>query len=195
MFDEVMGLGEFADSSTSSATSSKSCGQDEAKGEDETSGQGEHQPVEEDSNSSRQEEKIDEGAEGSAFPRSDSLSSDQRPSFKLGINKAGGGRSGGAALDNALDGLTSYEQEEEEDEAWHFALPMDTLEDADVSKANQKRSQSTQENSSARGDSVPHEHREAIEDQAASSGSATTSHSSKDNTPENSQGTSVYLES
>ncbi|XP_028251240.1 zinc finger MYM-type protein 4-like isoform X2 [Parambassis ranga] len=189
VFDEVMGLGEFADSSTGSATSSKSCGQDEAKGEDETLGQGEHQPVEEDSNSSRQDEKMDEGAEGSAFPRSDSLSSDQHPSFKLGINEAGGGRSGGAALDNALDGLTSYEQEEEEDEAWHFALPMDTLEDADVSKANQKRSQSTQENSPAQGDSVPREHREAIEDQEreASSGSATTSHSSKDNTPENSQ--------
>ncbi|KAF3844551.1 hypothetical protein F7725_007714 [Dissostichus mawsoni] len=69
VFDEVMGLGHFADSSRGSATSPRSEGQDETRGVDKTSAQVEQQPVEEeDSNGSRQEEKREEGAEESSLP-------------------------------------------------------------------------------------------------------------------------------
>ncbi|XP_008300129.1 zinc finger MYM-type protein 4-like [Stegastes partitus] len=199
VFDEVMGLGEFADSSRGSATSSKSGGQDEAKEVDETLGHEEQQPIEEeDSNSSRQEEKMDEVVEDSTFPRIASSSSDQHNSFNMGSNEGGGGGSGGAAFDDALDGLPSYGQEEEEED-WHFALPMGTLEDVDVSKANRKISQPAKENSEVPGDSFAREPREEEEEEEeeqeqeqeqereGSNASANTSHSSQDHTPENSR--------
>uniref|UniRef100_A0A3P8RPA7 TRASH domain-containing protein n=1 Tax=Amphiprion percula TaxID=161767 RepID=A0A3P8RPA7_AMPPE len=185
-----MGLGEFADSSLGSATSSKSGGQDDPKEVDETSGQGEEQQPaeEEDSNSSRLEEKVDEGVGDSSFPRIASSSSEKPSSFNMGTNEVGGGGSGGAAFDDALDGLPSYGQEEEEED-WHFALPMGTLEDVDVSKANRKISQPGQENSVVRGDSFAPEPREEEEEEeqerAGSRASANTSHSSQDHTPDN----------
>ncbi|XP_026210496.1 zinc finger MYM-type protein 4 isoform X3 [Anabas testudineus] len=198
VFDEVMGLGDFADSSRGSATSSKSSGQDEAKELDDTSGQGVNQQVEEDSNSSRLEEKMDEGEGESSFPRVSSPSSGRGSSFTMGTNKVGGaaaaagggggGGSGGAAFDDALDGLPSFGPEED-DEDWHFALPMGSLEDVDVGKANRKRSQSGEETSGIQGDTFAHEPRveEEERDQEGSSGSANTSHSSQEHTPDNSQ--------
>ncbi|XP_042356199.1 zinc finger MYM-type protein 4-like isoform X3 [Plectropomus leopardus] len=184
VFDEVMGLGEFADSSRGSASSSRSGGQDETKGVDETSGQGEHQQAEEeDSNGSRQEEKMDEGMGESSFPPISSPPSVRRSSFSMGTTEGGGGGgSGGAAFDDALDGLPSYGPEEEDDEDWHFALPMGTLEDVNVSKTNRKTGQQGVGNNVTRGESFAQE-----EEREASSGSANTSHSSQDHTPDNSR--------
>ncbi|KAM9842309.1 zinc finger MYM-type protein 4-like [Aulostomus maculatus] len=188
VFDEVMGLGDFADSSRGSATSSRSGGQEETKGMDETSGQGEQQPVEEeDSNSSRQEEKMDEVMGESSLPRIASPSSDRPSSFTVAANEGGGGGSGGAAFDDALDGLPPFGQEEEEED-WHFALPMGTLEDVDVEKA--KRKQPKEGINKSPDNSSPPEPREeeGEQEREASSGSANTSHSSQNPTPENSRG-------
>ncbi|XP_035850806.1 zinc finger MYM-type protein 4-like isoform X2 [Sander lucioperca] len=194
VFDEVMGLGDFADSSRSSFISSPSGGQDETKGVDKTSGQGEHQPVEEeDSSSSRPEEKMDEGMGESSFPRISSPSSVRNSSFTMGTNEGGGG-SGGAAFDDALDGLPSYgpeeedeeEEEEEEDEDWHFAMQMDTLEDVNVGKTNPERDQPGVGNNVTQDEPFARQPREEQE-REGSSGSANTSHSSQDHTPDNSR--------
>ncbi|XP_062253798.1 zinc finger MYM-type protein 4-like isoform X3 [Platichthys flesus] len=190
VFDEVMGLGDFAESSRGSATSSKSGGQEETKAVDETSGQEEQQPVEEeDSNGSRQEEKMDEGVVESPFPRISSPPSGQPSAFTLRTNEGGGrgkggGVSGGAAFDDALDGLPLYEPEEE-DEDWHFALPMGSLEDVDVDKANRKKSKADKGNNSSRGDPFTNEPEGGEKDESTES--ANTSHSSQDNTPDNSR--------
>ncbi|XP_039994097.1 zinc finger MYM-type protein 4 isoform X2 [Xiphias gladius] len=189
VFDEVMGLGDFADSSRGSATSSRSGGQDDTKGVDETSRQGEPQQVEEeDSTGSGQEEKMDEGLGESSFPRSSSPSPGRHSSFTLRTSEGGGGGSGGAAFDDALDGLPSYGPEED-DEDWHFALPMGSLEDVDVGKANRKISQPEEGNNSSRGNPFAREPRGEEEEQEkeGSTGSANTSHSSQDHTPDNSQ--------
>ncbi|XP_061598835.1 uncharacterized protein LOC133461871 isoform X3 [Cololabis saira] len=77
---------------------------------------------------------------------------DQQSSFNMGTSKGVCGGCGEAAFDDALDGLPSFGPEED-DEDWHFALPVGTLE---------------QEGEESRG-------------------SANTSHSSQDNTPENSR--------
>ena len=195
-----MGLGDFAESSRGSATSSKSGGPEETKAVDETSGQEEQQPVEEeDSNGSRQEEKMDEGVVESPFPRISSPPPGQPSSFTLRTNEGGGGKggggkggsggSGGAAFDDALDGLPLYGPEEE-DEDWHFALPMGSLEDVDVDKANRKKSKADKGNNSSRGDPFTNEAKggEQEREKDESTESANTSHSSKDNTPDNSRG-------
>ncbi|XP_019204284.1 bone sialoprotein 2 isoform X3 [Oreochromis niloticus] len=195
VFDEVMGLGDFADSSRGSNASSKSGEQDETKGVDQTSGQEEQQPMEEEeeveeenSNCSKKEEKIDKGAGESSLPRIASPTSDPQDSFKMGSSDGGGGRggSGAAAFDDALDGLPSFGQEED-DEDWHFALPMGTLEDVDVDKAGRKSSQ--QANSEAPSNTFgsepkvgeEEEEEEEQEERAGSTGSANTFHSSQDN--------------
>lgn len=189
MFDEVMGLGEFADSSRGSVASSKSGGQTEFKGPEETIGQGENQQVEEDSNLSRQEKKT-EGTEETGLPPI-AASSSKKPSFNIVRSERGGGGSGGAAFDDALDGLPSYGPEEE-DEDWHYALPMGSLEDVDVGKAS-KISKVGQENSASgfaplAGKAVAEE-----EDQQndGSAESANTSHSSQDHTQDNSRGKKI----
>lgn len=183
-----MGLGDFADSSRGSASSSRSGGQGEGvKGEDEILGQEEQQPVEEeDSNGSGQEEKMDEGTGEPSFPRVPTPSSERRSSFTLGNNEGGGGggagRSGGAAFDDAVDGL-------EDDEDWHFALPMGSLEDVPMGKAN--RTQPGVGNNATQDDpfaNQPREEEEEEQDREGSSGSANTSHSSQDRSPDNSQG-------
>lgn len=188
-----MGLGDFADYSRGSATSSRSGDQDETKGVDETSGQGDHQQIDQDdSNGSTQEEKMDKGEGESTFPRIASPSSDRRSSFTMGTNEGGG--SGGAAFDDALDGLPVYGPEED-DEDWHFALPMGTLEDVDVGKTNRKGKQPGQVNNKPQGDPFAQEPREEEEEdreREGSSGSANTSHSSQDHTPENSRGKAAY---
>uniref|UniRef100_A0A3B4YN85 Zinc finger MYM-type protein 4-like n=1 Tax=Seriola lalandi dorsalis TaxID=1841481 RepID=A0A3B4YN85_SERLL len=101
---------------------------------------------------------MDEGVGESSFPRISSPSSDRPSSFNMRTNEGGGGGSGGAAFDDALDGLPMYGPEEE-DEDWHFALPMGTLEDVDVSKANRKRSQPEEGNNAGRADRFAHEPR------------------------------------
>uniref|UniRef100_A0A8P4FX73 PiggyBac transposable element-derived protein domain-containing protein n=1 Tax=Dicentrarchus labrax TaxID=13489 RepID=A0A8P4FX73_DICLA len=181
VFDEVMGLGDFADSSRGSATSSRSGGQDETKEADKTSGPGEDQHIEEEhSNGSRQEEKMDEGMGEPSFPRISSPSSDRHSSFTMGTNEGGGrgGRSGGAAFDDAVDGL-------EDDEDWHFALPMGSLEG--VGKGNKKQPEAG--NSVTQEDPFAHQPRDEEEEpeREGSSESANTSHSSQDHTPDNSQ--------
>ncbi|XP_036007051.1 zinc finger MYM-type protein 4 isoform X2 [Fundulus heteroclitus] len=184
MFDEVMGLGEFADSSRGSAASSKSGGQAESKGLEETLEQGENQPLEEDSNSSRQEKKTDEGTGETGFPPL-SLSSPEKPSLFNMVGSERGG--GGAAFDDALDGLPAFGPEEE-DEDWHFALPMDSLEDGDAGKAS-KIGQLGRENSAARGNPFAPKPgaEEKEEENEGSTESANTSHSSQDNNPDNSK--------
>uniref|UniRef100_UPI0037E988C6 zinc finger MYM-type protein 4-like n=1 Tax=Semicossyphus pulcher TaxID=241346 RepID=UPI0037E988C6 len=191
VFDEVMGLGDFADSSRGSASSSRSGGQEETKGVDETSGQGEHQPMEEDeSNGSRQEEKMKERTGESSFPRISTPSSDRPSSFTMRTSEGGGG-SGGAAFDNALDGLPSFEPDEE-DEDWRYSLPVGSQENANAAKANRKGNQpesvnnATQDNPFER---QPREEEEEEEEQEreGTSGSANTSHSSQDPTTENSR--------
>ncbi|XP_074547591.1 zinc finger MYM-type protein 4-like isoform X2 [Halichoeres trimaculatus] len=182
VFDEVMGLGEFADSSRGSASSSRSDGQDETKGVDETSGAGgDQQGEEEDTNSSRQGEKVKEGTEESSFPRISP--------HPMRTSEGGGGGSGGAALDNALDGIPSFEPEEEEDEDWHFSLPMDSMDEANSAKANRKENQTGSMNESQDNpfENQAREEEEGEQDREGSSGSANTSHSSQDPTPENSR--------
>uniref|UniRef100_A0A1A7YL86 TRASH domain-containing protein n=1 Tax=Iconisemion striatum TaxID=60296 RepID=A0A1A7YL86_9TELE len=186
MFDEVMGLGDFADSSRGSVASSKSGGQTEAKGLSETSGLKEIQPRDEDSSCSRREEKMDEGTGEINFPRHTSSSSNQPSLFNLG---GGVGGSGEAAFDDALDGLPLYEQEEE-DEDWHFALPMDSMEDGDARKTKATISQFGPKNQSPRGGPFPRKPADEEEEQQEREGSgdsANTSHSSQDNTPDDSR--------
>lgn len=187
-----MGLGDFADSSRGSATSSRSEGQEEMKEVDETSGQGEHPPVEDDSNSSKQEEKMDEGEGKSSFPCNTSRSLDRHSSFTMGTNEGGG--SGGAAFDDALDGLPAFGPEED-DEDWHFALPMGSLEDAEVGKRKGKRKRPREENNKTQINPFPMEPTEEEEEREreGSSASANTSHSSQDHTPENSRGKAAYM--
>ncbi|XP_033991087.1 zinc finger MYM-type protein 4 isoform X2 [Trematomus bernacchii] len=183
VFDEVMGLGHFADSSGGSATSSRSEGQDETKGVDTTSAQVEQQPVEEeDSNGSRQEEKMEEGAEESSLPCITSPSSVPGSSFTMGTKEVGGGGgSGGAAFDDAQDGLPAFGPGEEEED-WHFALPSDSLGDVNVVKDKKKMAPEVEINATQR-KPFPPQPRE-VED--VSTESANTSHSSQDHTPENS---------
>ncbi|XP_023807793.1 zinc finger MYM-type protein 4 isoform X1 [Oryzias latipes] len=176
VFDEVMGLGEFADSSRGSVSSSKSSDPIEQKELDETSGHGESQPMEEDSSCRKQEEKVKEEAGDS----------DKHSSFQMMTSKRGSGGSGGAASDDALDGLPAFEPEE--DENWHYALPLGTA--GDAAKANSKTSQCTQDNTSTKKDCFPRkpgEDEEGEQEREASQVSANTSHSSQDNTPDNSR--------
>lgn len=186
MFDEVMGLGHFADSSRGSATSSKSGGPDETKGTDKTSGQEEHLQ-EEDSNGSRREEKMEEEMGEPSLLHISSTSSDQHSLFTMGTSKGGAGRSGGAAFDDALDGL-------DDDEDWHFALPMDNMEDANMSEANQKGSQPRAEKSGAQSDSFAQLREEEDDEQEreVSRGSSNTSHSSQEHTPDNNRGKAAH---
>lgn len=177
VFDEVMGLGEFADSSRGSVSSSKSSDPIEQKELDETSGHGESQPMEEDSSCRKQEEKVKEEAGDS----------DKHSSLQMMTSKRGSGGSGGAASDDALDGLPAFEPEE--DENWHYALPLGTA--GDAAKANSKTSQCTQDNTSTKKDCFPRkpgEDEEGEQEREASQVSANTSHSSQDNTPDNSRG-------
>lgn len=175
-----MGLGEFADSSRGSASSSRSEGQDDTKGVDDSSQAGENQQVEEEDTNSRQEGKVKDRTEESSFPCISTHT--MRPN-------EGGGGSGGAALDNALDGIPSFEPEEE-DEDWHFSLPIDSLDDANSAKVNIKEKQtgSTNESQDNPFEHPPREEEEGEQDREGSSGSANTSHSSQDPTPENSRG-------
>ncbi|XP_028293471.1 zinc finger MYM-type protein 4-like isoform X2 [Gouania willdenowi] len=181
VFDEVMGLGEFADSSRGSAGSCKSSSQDEAKGVDETSGHEEQPPVEDDSCSGRQEEKMNTGVGESRPPPISSSSPQHSSSFNISTSEGGGGGSGAAAFDDALDGLPSLGREEETEE-WNFSLPIGALEDVDVTKESSKRKEAEKEDC----ETQAHDTREEEEDEREISGSTLTS-DSFDHTPENSQ--------
>ncbi|XP_030615048.1 zinc finger MYM-type protein 4 isoform X2 [Archocentrus centrarchus] len=138
---------------------------------------------------------MDKEEADSSLPRIASPSPDQQPLFNLGTSEGGRGGSSAPVFDDALDGLPSFGQEED-DEDWHFALPMGTLEDVDVDKAGRKSSQ--QENSEAQRDTFAseskageeeeeeeeeedQEEQEEQEERAGSTGSANTFHSSQDN--------------
>lgn len=185
MFDEVMGLGQFADSSRGSVTSSKSGEQDEPTREDKSSGPA---AEEDESNGSGQEEKMEEEAVEPPLPRPSSTSSEQRSLFTIRTNDGeGAGRSGGAAFDDAVDGM-------EDDEDWHFALPVGTLDEVFVDEANGQKRQSGQERSTKRENSFPYQSTEDQEDEREREGSSEspdTSHSSQGHTPDNSQGNHV----
>uniref|UniRef100_H2MTV1 TRASH domain-containing protein n=1 Tax=Oryzias latipes TaxID=8090 RepID=H2MTV1_ORYLA len=134
--------------------------------------------MEEDSSCRKQEEKVKEEAGDS----------DKHSSFQMMTSKRGSGGSGGAASDDALDGLPAFEPEE--DENWHYALPLGTA--GDAAKANSKTSQCTQDNTSTKKDCFPRkpgEDEEGEQEREASQVSANTSHSSQDNTPDNSRET------
>ncbi|XP_077477235.1 zinc finger MYM-type protein 4-like isoform X2 [Stigmatopora argus] len=193
VFDQVMGLGNFADSSQGSNTSSKSDGPQGTPAGGRVSGQ-EEQLEEDNSNSSgsRHEEKIGEAVEESLYPRIASVAKDQRSTFTMGPS---GGGTGEAAFDDALDGLPSFgpeedeEDEEEVDEDWRIAIPAESMQDGDYDKIKGKKSHSRKKRDKMQEQSSPLEPRGVEEEveREATSGSANTSHSSKDNTPESSQ--------
>lgn len=192
MFDEVMGLGDFADSSRGSATSSKSGGpEDENKGGDKNLPQEEHQMIdedeEEDSKGGRPEEKIDEELEELSLPHVSSTSSERHSLFTMRTKKAeGAGKSGGAAFDDAVDGM-------EDDEDWHFALPIGSMEDDQMGS---KRPQTRSRSNLSRGKPFSHQSRgeedeeedEEMTQEGDGSTDSNTSHSSQEHTPENSRG-------
>lgn len=186
-----MGLGDFADSSRGSATSSKSGSpEDETKEGDKNLAQEEHQIIdedEEDSKGGRPEEKIDEELEELSLPHVSSTSSERHSLFTMRTKKAeGAGKSGGAAFDDAVDGM-------EDDEDWHFALPMGSMEDDQMgSKRPQTRSTSNLSrrkpfSHQSRAEEDEEEDEEMTQDRDGSTES-NTSHSSQEHTPENSRG-------
>ncbi|XP_053700964.1 zinc finger MYM-type protein 4-like [Synchiropus splendidus] len=119
MFDEVMGLGEFADSSRSSTSLSKTGDQNVAAA-DKTPG-----PADDESNDSRQEDRWDDGGEDLSFPQA---SPTDRASLLTRSAKD-------AAFDDAIDGLPTFVPED--DEEWNFSLPIGSLEDTDNLKMKQ----------------------------------------------------------
>lgn len=193
VFDEVMGLGDFADSSRGSAASSRSGGQEETKGEEKSSDQAAPQEVEENSSIGRPEEKADEETGEPSLPHVSPPSPAKLSPLTVGAKQdeeegggaagpggeAGPGPIGGAASDDAMDGL-------EEDEDWHFALPM-SLEEEEASK---KTTESGEENVSTQDSSSAEQAKKTEEelDKDESNASTSTCHSSQDNTPENSRG-------
>lgn len=212
VFDEVMGLGPFADSSRGSACSSsgqeeRSQGEEragsrekrETRGGEESPGHGDgRQGGEEESNGSGREERMEEGeGEASSLPHlaSPSPSSSDRHS-PVTVETSGGGEAGSgvAGFDDDLEGLPVYGADEEEDEDWHYALPMETGDDADAKKTDRKSSQLESRNRDTQKDpftSLPAEkEQEKEEERGGSIASADTSHSSQD--PENSQGKAVF---
>lgn len=157
-------------------SSSKSGDQDEAAGRDKSPEQVNPQEEEEgESNDSRAEEKMEE--ETGELP-----SSDQHSMFTMRSSDGEGtGRRGGAAFDDAVDGM-------EEDEDWHFALPVGTLDQVAV---DGKKRQPEQEKTSNQENSLPNQSQEDQEEEQErerSSESPDTSHSSQGHTPDNSQG-------
>lgn len=178
-----MGLGPFADSSRGSVSSSKSGDQDEATGMDKSSEQvNPQEEEEEESNDSRAEEKMEEETGELPLPRVSTTSSDQHSMFTMRSSDGEGAeRRGGAAFDDAVDGM-------EDDEDWHFALPVDTLDQVVV---DGKKRQPGQEKTSNQENSLPNQSQEDQEEEQErerSSESPDTSHSSQGHTPDNSQG-------
>lgn len=188
-----MGLGPYADSSRGSVTSSKSGDQDETTGIDKSPGQVNALQPEEESNGSRQEEKMDEGSGEALLPHTSPPSSDQTSLFIMRANEGEGtGRCGGAAFDDAVDGM-------EDDEDWRFALPSGTLDNARAGDANGKKRQPGLERSSNPENCFDSRSRKDQEDeqekeQERSSESPDTSHSSQGHSPDNSQGNNKMKE-
>ncbi|KAM9777908.1 zinc finger MYM-type protein 4-like [Neosynchiropus ocellatus] len=164
MFDEVMGLGEFADSSRSSTSLSKTGDQNVAVA-DKTPG-----PADDESSDSRQEDRWDEGDEDLSCPRTPPA---DRPS--LLTRSAKDGDTGSAAFDNAIDGLPTFVPED--DEEWNFSLPIGSLEDTDNLRMKQSR-EGNDEMSLKKNEN---------EGQRGRSGTAGSADTSKEHTPENSR--------
>lgn len=183
-----MGLGPYADSSRDSVTSSKSGDQEEATGIDKSPGQVNPLQPEDESNGSRQEEKMEEGSGEELIPHTSPPSSDQPSLFIMRANDGEGtGRCGGAAFDDAVDGM-------EDDEDWHFALPSGTLGDARADDANgKKRPPGLERSSNPENCFASHSRKDQEDEQEKerSSESPDTSHSSQGHSPDNSQGNNV----
>ncbi|XP_075879607.1 zinc finger MYM-type protein 4-like isoform X2 [Nelusetta ayraudi] len=202
VFDEVMGLGDFADSSTGSGTSSKSRGpEDDAKEADKNPPQEEHMTMdkdeEENRKGSRPEGKMDKDLVASSPPRVSSTSSERKPSFTMGLRKrAGPGRCGAAAFDDAVDGM-------EDDEDWDFPLPVGSTEGNPMGG---KRAKSGVGGNSPRGKPVgrrtrrdrdkdeDEEEEEEMTQEREGSTESSTSHSSQELTPDSRQDAAGALE-
>lgn len=196
-----MGLGDFADSSTGSGTSSKSRGpEDDAKEADKNPPQEEHMTMdkdeEENRKGSRPEGKMDKDLVAPSPPRVSSTSSERKPSFTMGLRKrAGPGRCGAAAFDDAVDGM-------EDDEDWDFPLPVGSTEGNPMGG---KRAKSGVGGNSPRGKPVgrrtrrdrdkdeDEEEEEEMTQEREGSTESSTSHSSQELTPDSRQGLKIYM--
>uniref|UniRef100_A0A3Q0T147 Si:ch211-266o15.1 n=1 Tax=Amphilophus citrinellus TaxID=61819 RepID=A0A3Q0T147_AMPCI len=107
-------------------------GEEEGEREREREG-GEEEEEEEDSSCSRKEEKTEKEEADSSLPRIASPSPDQQPSFNLGTSEGGRGGSSAPVFDDALDGLPTFGQEED-DEDWHFALKSSQQENSEAQR-------------------------------------------------------------
>lgn len=192
-----MGLGDFADSSTGSGTSSKSRGpDDDTKEVDKNPPQEEHMTMgkdkEENRKGSRTEEKMDEELDEMSPPRISSTSSERGPLFTMGLRKrTGPGRSGAAAFDDAVDGM-------DDDEDWDFPLPVGSTEG---NLTGGKRAKSGVGGNSPRGkpfgrrtrrDEDEEEEEEMTQEREGSSESS-TSNSSQELTPDSRQGWKIHM--
>lgn len=188
-----MGLGDFADSSTGSGTSSKSRGpEDNVQKEDENPPQAEQVTMDKDEEVNRKsstvEEKMDEGLDELSPPHISSTSSGRQSSFTMGTKKSEGpGRSGEAACDDAVDGM-------EEDEDWDSSLPVGSK---DVHLMGGKGQKSGVEGNSPRRKSLRHrtrrdkEEEEGMTQEREDSSESSTSHSSEELTPDSRQGLNI----
>lgn len=183
-----MGLGDFADSSTGSGTSSKSRGpEDDAKEGDENPQQAEQVTMDKDEEvnrkSSTPEEKMDEGLDELSPPHISS-SSEQQSSFTMGTKKSEApGRSGEAACDDAVDGM-------ENDEDWDFSLPMSSTDGGKGLKSgvegNSPRRKTFRHNTER-----DEEEEEEMTQEREGSTESSTSHSSQELTPDSRQGLNI----
>ncbi|XP_056152313.1 zinc finger MYM-type protein 4-like [Lampris incognitus] len=199
VFDEVMGLGEFADSSRGSATSSRSSGHEESKVVEEGSSQEQPKQGEENGDGNREDERMAEPEGETNFPCLESPSPDEGSPFLMGTSEDRREESGGAEFDEGLEGLPVYGAEEEEDEDWHFALPMGTLEDADADNSEKRSTQLEDKNTSTNkplASTQREEEREKDGEKGGDgNGSTSVSNSSQDHASENCQGRGVENQS
>lgn len=185
-----MGLGDFADSSTGSGTSSKSRSpEDDAKEGDENPPQ---VTMDEDKEVNRKSstlvEKMDKGLDELSPSHISSTSSERQSSLTTGTKKSEGpGRSGEAAFDDAVDGM-------EDNEDWDFSLPVDSTDSHPMSGKGPK---SAVEGNSARRKSLRHRNRrdeeedEEMTQEREGSTESSTSHSSQELTPDSRQGLNI----
>lgn len=147
---------------------------------------------EENRKGSRPEEKMDQDLVEPSPPRVSSTSSERKPSFTMGLRKrAGPGRSGAAAFDDAVDGM-------EDDEDWDFPLPVGSTEG---NLTGGKRAKSGVGGNSPRGKPVgrrtrrdeDEEEEEEVTQERESSTESSTSHSSQELTPNSRQGLKIYM--
>lgn len=187
-----MGLGDFADCSTGSGTSSKSRGpEDDAKEADKNLLQEEHSTMGKDEEENRKgscpEEKMEEDFDEPSPLRVSSTSSEQKSSFAAGSKKGEvPGRGDEAAFDDAVDGM-------EDDEDWDFSLPVGSTEG---NLMGGKKPKSGVVGELPRGKAIGNQTRreedeeeeEEVTQEKEGSTESSTSHSSQEHTPDSRQG-------